>query len=154
MRRIKKVVSVFVVMTFFASGCSAFRPHSETVNVVCEPTDSILVINGQRYASPAQVEVPRNRDVSIQCNKKGYFTAQQTVGHHFNGTGALDAVGTLLILLPGIGLFTPGAWSLDKTDIHVQLFPEGSDQQTTAPQVQPAQPVAPQPMAESQSTKS
>ncbi|WP_211825880.1 hypothetical protein [Kistimonas asteriae] len=106
------------------TACSAFRPSTQAVNVTCTPDSSVLTVNGQRYKSPTQIEVPRNRDLSIQCNKKGYHPAQRTIGHHFNGTGALDAAGTLLLLLPGIGLFTPGAWSLDQTDVHVQLFEE------------------------------
>jgi hypothetical protein len=66
--------------------------------------------------------VKRNRDVSIQCYKEGYAPYQRTIGNHFNTTGVLDAVGTWLFLLPGIGLFTPGAWSLDETDVTISLY--------------------------------
>lgn len=117
-------VPALVLALLILSGCSAFRPHSQMVNVVCEPSDAVLTVNGQRYSSPAQVSAKRNRDVSIQCHKAGYHPAQRTVGHHFNGTGALDAAGTLVFLLPGIGLFTPGAWSLDEEDVHIQLYPQ------------------------------
>lgn len=114
-----------ILILVLLSGCSAFRPHSQTLNVACSPADATLQVNGSMYKSPAQVEVPRNRDVSVQCSKKGYFQAQRTVQHHFNGTGALDAAGTLLFLVPGIGLFTPGAWSLDQTNVQIQLIEEG-----------------------------
>lgn len=105
-------------------GCSAFRSHNQLVNVICDPPEAVLTVNGQRYTSPAQVSAKRNRDVSIQCHKSGYHAAQRTIGHHFNGTGALDAAGTLVFLLPGIGLFTPGAWSLDEENVHIQLYKE------------------------------
>lgn len=111
-------------MLTLVGGCSAFRPHTQTVNIVCDPSDAILTVNGNRYASPAQVSVKRNRDVAIQCQKTGYHVAQQTIGHSLNGTGALDAAGTVLFLLPGIGLFTPGAWSLDQEDVRIQLYPQ------------------------------
>jgi hypothetical protein len=105
-----------------STGCSAFRGHMQTMNINCNPSDSILMVNGQRYTSPAQVSVKRNRDVSLQCNKEGYAPYQRTIGHHFNETGILDAIGTWLFLVPGIGLLTPGAWSLDETDVTISLY--------------------------------
>jgi len=106
------------------TGCSAFRAHNQTMNINCTPEDAILMVNGQRYSSPVQVSVKRNRDVLLQAHKEGYVPYQRTIGHHFNGTGALDAVGTLLILVPCVGLFTPGAWSLDETDVGINLYQE------------------------------
>jgi hypothetical protein len=103
------------------TGCSAFVSHNQTINVICEPADAVLTINGQRYDSPAQVRVKRNRDVSLQCYKAGYVPYQRTIGHHFNATGALDVAGGILFLVPAVGIATPGAWSLDETDIHISL---------------------------------
>jgi hypothetical protein len=82
------------------------------------------MVNGQRYTPPAQVTVKRNREVSIDCYKDGFVPYQRTIGYHFNSTGALDAVGTALFLVPCIGLFTPGAWSLDETDVNISLVPK------------------------------
>ena len=104
------------------SGCSAFRPFNQTVNITCYPDDAVLMVNGQRYTPPTQVNVPRNRDISLQAYKEGYMPYQRTIGYHFNATGVLDAVGTVFFLVPGIGLFFPGAWSLDETDIAVTLY--------------------------------
>ena len=104
------------------TGCSAFRAHNQTVNINCTPEDAILMVNGQRHRSPVQVSVKRNRDVSLQAHKEGYVPYQRTIGHHLNATGAVDAVGTLLILVPCVGLFTPGAWSLDETDVGITLY--------------------------------
>jgi hypothetical protein len=107
---------------FLTSACSAFLPKTQTTDVTCSPEGAVVVVNGQRYKSPAQFEAKRNRDLSIQCRKEGYETAQRTVGHHFNATGVLDVVGTVLYLLPGIGLLTPGAYSLDETNVNIELF--------------------------------
>lgn len=112
------VAVVMVALT----GCSAFRPQTQMVNISCTPQDAVLTVNGQRYVSPVQINAKRNRDLSIQCYKDGYVPYQRTVGHHFNETGALDAVGTFFFIVPGIGLFTPGAWSLDETDIVINLY--------------------------------
>jgi hypothetical protein len=115
-------IGMSAVLLATSTGCSAFRGHMQTININCNPTDSVLMVNGQRYTPPAQINVKRNRDVSIQCYKEGFSPYQRTIGHHFNETGILDAIGTWVFLLPAIGLFTPGAWSLDETDITVTLF--------------------------------
>jgi hypothetical protein len=115
-------MGVGAILLATSTGCSAFRGHMQTMNINCNPPDAILMVNGQRYTPPAQVTVKRNRDVSIQCYKEGYAPYQRTIGNHFNTTGVLDAVGTWLFLLPGIGLFTPGAWSLDETDVTISLY--------------------------------
>ena len=109
-------------MLLMVTGCSAFRPSTQTVNISCAPGDAVLMVNGQRHTPPVQVNVPRNRDLSLQAYKEGYMQYQRTIGHHLNTTGALDAVGTFLLLVPGIGLFFPGAWSLDETDVNITLY--------------------------------
>lgn len=108
----------------FGPGCSAFRASTQIVNVSCVPQDAIVTVNGHRASMPAQISVRRDRDLSVQAHKQGHAPYQRTIGHHLNGTGALDAVGTLLVLVPGIGLLTPGAWSLDETDVAVTLYKE------------------------------
>ena len=115
------ILVLFVLTTTF-TGCSAFRGPTQSINVACSEDNAILTINGIRYSSPSQIRVKRNRDVSIQAYKEGFIPYQQTVGHHFNATGALDAVGTLFFIVPCVGLFCPGAWSLDDTDIFISMY--------------------------------
>lgn len=117
-------IGMSVILLVISTGCSAFVSPVETMNIHCNPSNAVLLVNGQRYTPPAEVRVKRNREVSITADKEGYFPYQQTVGYHFNTTGALDAVGTALFLIPAIGLFTPGAWSLDETDVTVTMVPK------------------------------
>lgn len=120
MKHIYLMVGMALVVAL--AGCSAFRSSTQMINVGCSENDAVFTINGVKYSSPAQVNVKRNRDVSIQAYKPGFVPYQQTIGHHFNGTGALDAVGTFILIVPCVGLFCPGAWSLDETDIYVSLY--------------------------------
>ncbi|NLF38810.1 hypothetical protein GX586_05155 [bacterium] len=113
-----------VLMLTLSSGCSAFRSWEQTVSVNCTQSDAVLTLNGQRYTPPAQVSVRRNRDVSVQAYKPGFVPYQQTIGHHLNTTGVLDIIGACIFLLPGIGLFFPGAWSLDETNVTATLYPQ------------------------------
>jgi hypothetical protein len=103
------------------SGCSAFLPAKQTVNVTCVPADAVIKINGQKQTSPASIGVARDREVTVQCYKDGYATYQRVIEPHFNTTGKLDAVGTVLFLIPGVGLLSPGAYSLEETDLMVTL---------------------------------
>jgi len=89
---------------------------------VCSESDAALQINGQTYQGKAQVEAKRNKTVSIMCTKPGYFPAQKTIDYSLSGTGVADIVGTLILLLPGIGLFTAGAWNLDETDVNIPMM--------------------------------
>jgi hypothetical protein len=117
----KKIVVLLAAIS--VAGCSALRPGTEIVNIGCTEPGVTLLLNGTSHPCPTQTAAPRNRDVSIHANKPGYFPYIRTIGYHLNGTGALDAVGTLLVLVPAIGLLTPGAWSLDETTVNITLVP-------------------------------
>ena len=118
----KKVVATMVAFSFAVSGCSAFVPRTQTVSAVCSEPDANLQINGQVYQGKAQFEAKKNKTVSIMCTKTGYFPAQKTIDHSLSGTGVADIIGTAFFLLPGIGLFTAGAWKLDETDVSVAMM--------------------------------
>jgi len=110
-------VSLLVV----TSGCSAFRSANQTVKIACYPEGAKVTVNGNLYRVPAQVSVKRNESVSIQCYKRGYVPYNRVIGTHMNTTGILDIVGTCIFIIPCIGLFTPGAHSLDDTNILATL---------------------------------
>ena len=118
----KRIIAVIVASSIAVSGCSTFAPKTQTVSAVCSEPDANLQINGQVYQGKAQVEAKRNKTVSIMCTKTGYFPAQKTIDYSLSGTGVADIVGTVLILFPGIGLFTPGAWKLDETDVSLAMM--------------------------------
>ncbi len=120
-----KKICLFVAVISFAvalTGCSAFRSHSQTVNVSCIPEDAVVMVNGTRVATPARMRVKRDSNLYIQAEKEGFTTYRRTVGHHLNATGVLDMIGTCLWIVPCAGLCTSGAYSLDETDIAITLF--------------------------------
>ena len=111
------------ILLITATGCSALMPSTQTLSVKCVPEDAAIKINGQKYTSPASVQVKRDRDVTLQFYKDGYSTHQQIIESHWNTTGKLDAVGGCFFILPWIGLLCPGSASLDETDVMVTLSP-------------------------------
>ncbi len=120
----KRPITFFLAAVLILQGCSAFRPHTQMVNINCDPDDALLQVNGERQNTTDQIEVPRNRQLSVQCSKSGYHPASKSVGTHLSTTGVLDIIGIFIFILPGIGLFTPGAWDLDETEISLQLHPK------------------------------
>ena len=92
----KKVVATMVALSIAVSGCSTFAPKTQTVSAVCSEPDANLQINAPGVSGKS---------------------------HHFlSGTGVADIIGTLFFLLPGIGLFTAGAWKLDETDVSLAMM--------------------------------
>jgi outer membrane murein-binding lipoprotein Lpp len=104
-KSMNKVIAAIAALSILISGCSTFAPKTQTVSAVCSEPDAALQINGQMFQGRAQVEAKKNKTVSIMCTKVGYFPAQKTIDYSLSGTGVADAIGTALLLLPGIPLF-------------------------------------------------
>lgn len=114
-----------LILTVTLSGCSLFRPAHQTITVrASEPQAQVWINDNFEGEAPVQASVKRNRSVNIMVEKDGFHPGVRTVGRHLSNTAILDIVGTFLILIPGIGLFSPGAWDLDETQVFIQLLPE------------------------------
>lgn len=46
-----------------------------------------------------------------------------SIGNELSTTGILDIVGTILFIFPAIGLFFPGAKTLDRQNVAIDLVP-------------------------------
>ena len=125
-QKLQTVICVVLCVSIITvtSGCSAFRPRTETINISSNPEGADVTVNGATYRTPAQASVRRDGSIAIQCYKKGYVPYNRTIDTHLNTTGILDIVGTCIFIIPCIGLFTPGAYSLDETNVNVSLYKE------------------------------
>lgn len=118
----KKTLTVLLSIGMIFGGCSTVRPDKQGLRVHCVPEDSKVYVNGVRVDNNATTEVYRNENAHVACKADGYEDFNETVGYHLNTTGTLDLIGLVLILVPGIGLLTKGAFSLDKTDVEYMLY--------------------------------
>jgi hypothetical protein len=130
--------SIITIGLIAVTGCSAFRSSTQIMTVTTNPQNAMLTINGIKYHPPVQVPVKRDQPAIIQCEAAGFEPQLRVIETHLNGTGALDVVGFLFFLFPGVGLLTPGAHSLDETTVNMDLShpyvapnraPVASDQQ-------------------------
>ena len=119
-------LSIILCVSILAvtSGCSAFRSHNQTLNISSVPPGADVSVNGMTYKTPAQVSVERDESVGIQCYKSGYVPYSRTIDKHLSTTGILDIIGTCIFIIPVIGLFTPGAFDLDETNVNIVLYKE------------------------------
>lgn len=118
----KKIICITIAVSLLTSGCSAFVPKTQTLNASCSEPDATLQINGgQTYQGQAKVETRRDKGVSIMCYKQGYYPAQKSISPSISWTGVADFVGSVIFIIPIVGIFSPGAWNLDETDVTVNM---------------------------------
>ena len=104
------------------NGCSLFAPKSEDVSINSEPQGAqVLVNNTHRGTTPCSVSLPCKGDATIVVRKDGYKSEVYHVGYSLGTCGILDIVGTVLFLVPAVGLFSAGAYTLDEHTINVSL---------------------------------
>ena len=114
-------------------GCSAFRPKEQQVRIDTDPTGLPVRVDGQdRGLSPITISLDRNVSHTIVASDTNRVYVRE-LHRKMSTTGKLDMMGGAMVLVPGLGLLTPGAWDLDSTDV---LLPMG-DVPTTAPAVAP-----------------
>jgi len=119
----KKIISIALAATIFISGCSAFVPRTQTVNASCSEPDATLQINGgESYTGQVKVETRRDKVFSYTCYKQGYYPAQKLISYSISPTGVADFIGSMIFILPIIGIFSPGAWDLDETDVTINML--------------------------------
>lgn len=118
----KKFISLTLAISLSVSGCSAFVPKTQTVKAACSEPDATLQINGGlTYTGRVQLETRRDKVFSYACLKPGYYPAQKTVSYSINPTGIADFIGSMIFIIPIIGIFSPGAWDLDETDVTINM---------------------------------
>jgi hypothetical protein len=114
----QKLICATIAVSILTTGCSTLAANTQTLKVACsEPDASIQINGGKPYQGTARLEARRNKPVSIACYKSGYFPSQKVISSSLSGTGVADLVGSFILVLPVLGLFTPGAWNLDETDV-------------------------------------
>ena len=111
-----------VIVSLLFSGCSAFVTKTQTVKASCSEPDAILQINGgETYNGQVKIEARRDKVFSYACLKPGYYPAQKSIPYSISPTGIADFVGSIFLLIPIVGIFTPGAWNLDETDTTINM---------------------------------
>ena len=116
-----KRVILSVILLLSLCGCSAFRDNTQTINITCNVPDTILKVDGDKKPCPSQVEVRRDKKITIEAYKPGYDRYYKIIDYHLSTAAKWDVVGTCAWFFPVIGFAYPGAWDLDTTEVQVEL---------------------------------
>ena len=120
----KKILNLAAAgLLILVSGCSFFAPYKQTIYINGTPADATVIVNGKTVLVPAELQVPRNKNLTIIAYKNGFEPYKTTTGYSLNTIGILDAIGCWLVLLPGLGLLSPGAWELSESSFYYVLSP-------------------------------
>ena len=103
------------------NGCSFFAPKTEEVAVNAVPAGAEVYVNNN-FKGTTPCSVPMScKGGEIMVKKAGYDTQLYKVGRHLGTCGVMDIVGTVLFLVPAVGLFSAGAYTLDEHNVNVSL---------------------------------
>ncbi len=115
------LVMASLVLVLSTNGCSFFAPKTENVAVNTVPASAEVYVNNDfKGTTPCSVPVSC-KGGEIMVKKAGYDTQLHRVGRHLGTCGVMDIVGTVIFLVPAIGLFSAGAYTLDEHTINVNM---------------------------------
>ena len=115
-------VAISLGLLILVPGCSLFAPKTEDVTIDSEPTGASVIIPGKaRLTTPATVNLPCDKDVTIVVQKEGYYPQTYSIHPTLGKCGILDVVGTLLVLFPAVGLISSGAYTLNQHTVYAPL---------------------------------
>jgi hypothetical protein len=126
-------------------GCSIFVSANQDLTIVPSEEAAEVYVNGKQVGTgTTTVKVKRGEDYAVMA-KLGDRVASGRVGRKISGTGVADIVGGFLLLVPFLGVFSPGFWALNPDKVSLALPPSPG---YTAPlSARPYSPVAPAPAA-------
>ena len=102
-----------------------FVGSRQKVSVMTSAPMAEIYANGELVGrgNRAEFRAKRNKDVQIMVKAKGYYPGYASIGNELSTTAILDIIGTVLFLFPVIGLAFPGAKTLDRQNVAVDLVP-------------------------------
>ena len=118
----KRFVCMGLVCALFLSSCSLVMPGKQDVDIVCDNKDAFLYADGNPLGyGRAQVKLSRGKDHVISAELPDGRTANVIISKELSVAGKLDLLGTLVFLVPMIGLLSNGAWTLDRDAVFLHM---------------------------------
>jgi hypothetical protein len=113
----------FLPALLLLTGCSVFNHRTQTFTVTTRAPEADVYINGELAGkSPVSRELKRNENIKLLVKKEGYLPEEKLILHHFSTSGRVDIISSCWLLFPALGLLSPGAWTLNETNVNVRLF--------------------------------
>lgn len=115
------IALVLLPATMLLFSCSLAAPSTQPINIMPSHPGAEVYVDGSLRGSGAQtVELSKKNTHSVMA-KCGGSAGVAAIDRNLSTTGILDLIGGFLILIPFIGLVSPGAWELSPTSISVPV---------------------------------
>lgn len=112
------------LMLVLLSGCSVFARTTDRVTVTANESEAILFADGARIGTGTAVVDVKSNENHVFTALLGSRKASDETSTHVSTTGMIDGIFGFVLLVPWIGLATPGAHEVDRTSILLVLPPE------------------------------
>lgn len=110
-------------ISVFLSGCSIFPSDTQKLSISSNVPNATVLVNGEVYVLPVELEMRRDKIINVTCEEPGYELYQTLIDTHISTTGWLDFAGCIVTSVFIVGILFPGAFSLDTTDLYIELKP-------------------------------
>ena len=119
----KKLLAILLSVSYLTA-CSCFAGSRQKVTIMTNVPTSEIYANGKMVGQGmAEFDAKRNKSVQIMATADGYNTAYEHLDTQLSTTGVLDIIGIFFFIIPFVGLLTPGAKTLDPTNVALNLTP-------------------------------
>lgn len=107
--------SLSLVLSFAAlSSCSAFVSKRQVIDLDGGHPATVIQVDGEVVgAGKASVALRRDRSHVVIFTRDGRPQEVRVIDHVWSTYGKLDALGSIVLLFPGLGLMFPGARALE-----------------------------------------
>ncbi|MEE2704191.1 MAG: hypothetical protein VX614_09250 [Myxococcota bacterium] len=118
----KRFIAGAMVIPFLSrTGCSLAVPSRQSINIIPSAQQAKVYVDGNYVGDgPQTVSMSKSTEHSIMA-KCGSSAGTAVVSRSMSTTGILDAIGGFILLVPWIGLVSPGAWKLTPTSVSVGI---------------------------------
>jgi hypothetical protein len=137
MKRFKRSVWFRPVAALLAaiqvSSCSLFVSSMQPVAITAsDPTAQIFVDGSPVGTGTVTQDLKRDRGHAFMAKTSDNRAGTATIGTKISTTGVLDIVGGFFLLVPFIGLVSPGFWSLDTDQVAIAIPPAPTNSDLSA----------------------
>lgn len=109
------------VLAVFSTSCSLAGSSTQSITIVPSHPNAQIFVDGNPSGTGVQsIELSRKRSHSVLAKCRN-SAGSATIYRELSTTGVLDIVGGVLIILPFIGLFAPGAYALSPDTVSVAI---------------------------------
>ena len=119
----KKIIALTLCACLLHTSCSMFASSKDKVIIRSSDPNATLRVDDEIVGyGNTEVRLASHREHIATADLNGRH-AHAHIGRELSLAGKLDIVGTMIFLIPGIGLLSNGCYKLDRDTVYLELPP-------------------------------